>query len=55
MVRRQRSANFIHLNGATSLRLVLSAMVTLMSLEICEEAADSNLWTGDGEDHLEEY
>lgn len=41
VVRPRHSANFIRLNGATSLRLVLSVVVTVMSSEICERAADS--------------
>ncbi len=36
VVRPRHSANFIRLNGATSLRLVLSVVVTVMSSEICE-------------------
>lgn len=41
----RHSANFILLNRAILLRLVLSTTVTVMSSEICERAADSNLRT----------
>ena len=44
MVRPQHSANFIRLTRAASLRLVLSIVVTVMSSEICERSADSNLY-----------
>lgn len=55
VVRPRHSANFICLNRATSLRLVLSVVVTVMSSEICERPADSSLCTDDREDWLEEY
>lgn len=40
------SANFIRVNSAASLGPALSIAVTLMSSEICERAADSNLFRG---------
>lgn len=49
-----RCGQSVALNRDTSLRLVLGIVVTLMSTEICEHAAGSNLWPGDGEDRSEE-
>lgn len=45
----------IFFNRASSLGPILSAMVTVMSLEICERDVESNLCAVAEEDWLEEY